>query len=558
MDRKVPIPDLQGTMTEIASNSTFQTSTDLATVAQRDSSSKKGAPTAASFGAMISDLNRPKTAWENAAKGNGPESPRGAMVGPNGTPASPVKPEPKTPWEDAPNRPARFERPVSPSTPERQPALDVPRPLEPRDEVAPNRPAEPTPRVRDDKAEPVVEKKQPKTAKQPENREVAPNRPAVQDMDVAEGDGGEAEQLDNPDLVKQEAKPCETGTNRPAQAGMLPDAPNGSGAGAETAAEQAVPVAVLVESAPALPDVETAGPLAASPGTAILTADGDVQDIPAGSTAPGLVRASALVAETPAAPVLAALAAGDKPQDIKTTSAPATPDVSAPEAVATPSGKGAADLVALLQSSRQPEAAARVASGREQVAPEMPKTNFGDWINEFAIAQGAVHRSGDLVGSLDRAVAGLPTPHAGQDALRPTPLQMLPIEIGMQAMRGVKTFQIRLDPAELGRVDVKLEIKDDGEVKANLVVDRVETLAMLKRDASTLQQAFEQAGLRQSPDGLSFQLRGEQQGREGQRQNDEQARPRWSNDVDETGAQLPAEFVMRRVMIPNSSLDLVI
>ncbi len=217
--------------------------------------------------------------------------------------------------------------------------------------------------------------------------------------------------------------------------------------------------------------------------------------------------------------------------------------------------KGSADLVALLQSRHE---AAGKAGVREQAAPDMPKNNFGNWINDFALAQGAVHRSGDLVGSLDRALAGLPTPHAGQDALRPTPLQMLPIEIGMQAVRGVKTFQIRLDPAELGRVDVKLEIKEDGEVKANLVVDRVETLAMLKRDANTLQQAFEQAGLRQSPDGLSFQLRGEQQGREGQRQNEEQGRPRWSNDLDDAGAPRPAEFVMRRVMIPNSSLDLVI
>jgi flagellar hook-length control protein FliK len=133
---------------------------------------------------------------------------------------------------------------------------------------------------------------------------------------------------------------------------------------------------------------------------------------------------------------------------------------------------------------------------------------------------------------------------------------MLPIEIGMQAMRGVTKFQIRLDPAELGRVDVKLEIREDGQVKANLVVDRVETLAMLKRDAHTLQQAFEQAGLRQPPDGLQFSLRGESQQREGQREGE--ARRNWSPDDEKLMGELPPELALRRVMIPNSSLDLMV
>lgn len=203
-----------------------------------------------------------------------------------------------------------------------------------------------------------------------------------------------------------------------------------------------------------------------------------------------------------------------------------------------------------------PRAAGGEAAPKGAKVPDLPKANFGDWISDFALSQGAHHRSGDLVGSLDRALAALPTPHAGQDALRPTPLQMLPIEIGMQAMRGVTKFQIRLDPAELGRVDVKLEIREDGQVKASLVVDRVETLGMLKRDAHTLQQAFEQAGLRQPPDGLQFSLRGESQQREGQHEGE--ARRNWSPDDEKLMGELPPELALRRVMIPNSSLDLMV
>ncbi|MGE1135127.1 flagellar hook-length control protein FliK, partial [Bacillus velezensis] len=84
---------------------------------------------------------------------------------------------------------------------------------------------------------------------------------------------------------------------------------------------------------------------------------------------------------------------------------------------------------------------------------------------------------------------------AAVPASPPTPIQLAPLTIGMMALDGAREFQIRLDPAELGRVDVKLTIAEDGRVAASLVVDRVETLAMLQRDARTLERAFDQAGL---------------------------------------------------------------
>ena len=89
----------------------------------------------------------------------------------------------------------------------------------------------------------------------------------------------------------------------------------------------------------------------------------------------------------------------------------------------------------------------------------------------------------------------------------PTPIQMAPLSIGLMALDGAREFQIRLDPPELGRVDVKLTIADNGRVEASLVVDRVETLAMLQRDARTLERAFDQAGLTADSGSLSFSLR---------------------------------------------------
>ncbi len=91
-------------------------------------------------------------------------------------------------------------------------------------------------------------------------------------------------------------------------------------------------------------------------------------------------------------------------------------------------------------------------------------------------------------------------------------LRALPIEIGMRALKGLKEFTIRLDPAELGKVEVKLSMDDEGKVQAKLTVDRVDTLYLLQRDARTLERAFDQAGLKTSPDSLDFNLRDGGQG----------------------------------------------
>ena len=106
-------------------------------------------------------------------------------------------------------------------------------------------------------------------------------------------------------------------------------------------------------------------------------------------------------------------------------------------------------------------------------------------------------------------------PHVAES--RPTPINAVPLEIGLRAMAGNKRFDIRLDPAELGRVDVRLDIDDAGIVTAKLTVDRVETLHLLQRDARTLERAFEQAGLRPSDGGVDISLR-DQSGQQGSNQ----------------------------------------
>jgi chemotaxis protein MotD len=80
------------------------------------------------------------------------------------------------------------------------------------------------------------------------------------------------------------------------------------------------------------------------------------------------------------------------------------------------------------------------------------------------------------------------------------------VEIATQAQAGKNRFEIRLDPPELGRIDVRLHVDNGGNVTSRLTVERPETLDLLRRDAPQLERALQHAGLN-TEGGLQFSLR---------------------------------------------------
>lgn len=85
--------------------------------------------------------------------------------------------------------------------------------------------------------------------------------------------------------------------------------------------------------------------------------------------------------------------------------------------------------------------------------------------------------------------------------------------VSARALAGLKTFEIRLDPPELGRIEVHLTVDDDGQARAQLTADHPATLALLARDSQHLERALKDAGLQLSNNSLNFSLKGE--GRQG-------------------------------------------
>ena len=93
--------------------------------------------------------------------------------------------------------------------------------------------------------------------------------------------------------------------------------------------------------------------------------------------------------------------------------------------------------------------------------------------------------------------------------------QALAAQISKFAMKGETRFEIRLDPADLGKVDVRLTIGSDGQTRAHLFVERPETLDMFMRDQRLMERSLMQSGLNLDKQGLEFSLMdGQDQGQQ--------------------------------------------
>jgi flagellar hook-length control protein FliK len=99
-------------------------------------------------------------------------------------------------------------------------------------------------------------------------------------------------------------------------------------------------------------------------------------------------------------------------------------------------------------------------------------------------------------------------PLSGLGALsQATAVTAIAAVVASEAAAGTNRFLIRLDPPELGRIDVRLRFGRDGEVHARLVADRPETASLLLRDAGMLERALNASGLRTSESGIDVMLR---------------------------------------------------
>ncbi|WP_082714484.1 flagellar hook-length control protein FliK [Kordiimonas lacus] len=129
---------------------------------------------------------------------------------------------------------------------------------------------------------------------------------------------------------------------------------------------------------------------------------------------------------------------------------------------------------------------------RESHAPLTPErlSGFLDGTSANAVAAGLTGLKGEtgFMASMS-LLGGKPTPELAHQVS-----QQLNMHVTKAFKDGQQEFTMRLDPAELGRVRVKLSFLEGGRVHAQVMAERPETLELMQRDTRGLEKAIEAAG----------------------------------------------------------------
>ncbi|MBR0839997.1 flagellar hook-length control protein FliK [Bradyrhizobium liaoningense] len=186
---------------------------------------------------------------------------------------------------------------------------------------------------------------------------------------------------------------------------------------------------------------------------------------------------------------------------------------------ATTQTPGATTNAAVHPQAAKPQADAGVTDAKAgasdraaDATPAMPATHAHADTQAIAApsdtgAQAASAVQAPLTNTTSTASASTATLTATAATTTAVPISGVPIEIAAAIRAGKTRFDISLDPAELGRIDVRINVDRNGQVTSHLTVEKPETLSMLKQDAPQLQRALDDAGLKTGSNGLSFSLR---------------------------------------------------
>jgi hypothetical protein len=84
-----------------------------------------------------------------------------------------------------------------------------------------------------------------------------------------------------------------------------------------------------------------------------------------------------------------------------------------------------------------------------------------------------------------------------------------------QAVRqGVDEITVQLRPEELGRIEVKIDLRHDGLTRVSFLIDKPGTFDAIQRDAAQLERMLQDAGVRADAGSMQFNLRQESQAKE--------------------------------------------
>jgi flagellar hook-length control protein FliK len=257
-------------------------------------------------------------------------------------------------------------------------------------------------------------------------------------------------------------------------------------------------------------------------------ADAEVAAPPVAAVAPP--PRTELPAEGQAAPPVAETAAAAQPAVAK----PTPPPTAAPEqAASAPQGQPDAKAAAKAEPRAEVRAEVRVEARAETPAPQPQAAAPAAAEASPAPAQPAATPAPAGPLSFAHEVAQKVAAQT-QAAGSVVPVHALAVTIAARASTGSTRFDIKLDPPELGRIEVQMTLDREGRVKSRVVVEKQETLDLLQRDQRNLERTLTQAGLETSEGGIEFSLR--DQGGDGRQGEGDRPVRTWQATVEDPDA----------------------
>lgn len=184
--------------------------------------------------------------------------------------------------------------------------------------------------------------------------------------------------------------------------------------------------------------------------------------------------------------------------------------------VAVPDGAPAprADNVAVTGQQRPIESAGFAAS--------MPD-------NQAGAAHAGVSRQDANVTNIDRPSTPVPAAPAAQPAVAALQTSRglgkgLALEMRKSIEDGREHMRVRLDPKELGQLDVRLSFEKDGALRAIITASNSASNDLLRQELPTLVRSLSDAGVRMDEGSLRFELQSGSGGSSGQRQTPQEER----------------------------------
>jgi flagellar hook-length control protein FliK len=255
---------------------------------------------------------------------------------------------------------------------------------------------------------------------------------------------------------------------------------------------------------------------AAVPATTLPAADPDAS-APAGDAAQGVPVATtlarpALPAFQPGAPRPPSPADAKPAKDDAKSDTPPALDTSEPQGILPPPDKPNPLAASVRKDDTAPAPQHRSATELHAALSDSRPANQDSLLDPatFGATSGTAAAAGVSHASAATDASGSTASSAAQNQIQlqqPVPLSGVPVLIATRALAGDKHFEIRLDPPELGRIEVRLKVDRDGQLSSHVIADRSDTLTLLRRDGAGLERALQDAGFKTAGDGLQFSLR---------------------------------------------------